>query len=90
MKKIISITISIIISMLIAVIPVSAELKTGYREYGDTKYSYKYEDIGDFRYIYNNDGVLLQVLFNKRSSEKEIDRIEFPVEYKFFSNNIKK
>lgn len=81
MKKITSIIISMTILMLIAISPVSAELKTGYREYGDTKYSYKYEDIGDFRYIYNNDGVLLEVLFNKRSSEKEIDRIEFPAEY---------
>ena len=81
MKKIISIIISITILMLIAVSPVSAELKTGYREYGDTKYSYKYEDIGNFRYIYNNDGILQKVLFNKRNSKKEIARIEFPVEY---------
>lgn len=83
MKKIVSIVISITILMLIAVIPVSAELKVGYKDYDDGhKYEYKYEDIGDFRYIYEEESTYVKVLYKKPSSKQEIKRIEFPEEHK--------
>lgn len=82
MKKIVTIILSTILSISSLINPVSAELKTGYREYGDTKYSYKYEDIGDFRYIYEEKSTFVEVLYKKASSKQEIKRIEFPAEHK--------
>ena len=68
MKKIVSIILSATILMLIAISPVSA--------------NNDYEDNGDFRYIYQLNGSILNALYKKSSSKQEIKRIEFPVEYK--------
>lgn len=83
MKKIVSMILSTTILMLIAVSPVSAELKVGYKDYDNGhKYEYKYEDIGDFRYIYEEKSTFVEVLYKKASSKQEIKRIEFPAEHK--------
>ena len=81
MKKLLTTIISITILMSIMISPASAELKDGYIDHGSYRDEFKYEDIGDFRYIYRYGGSILEVLYKKRSSKQEIKRIEFPAEH---------
>ena len=81
MKKLLTTIISITILMSIMINPASAELKDGYIDYGSYRDEFKYEDIGDFKYIYRYEGKSLEVLYKKRSSKQEIKRIEFPAEH---------
>ena len=83
MKKIVTIILSVVLSVSALISPVSAELKVGYKDYDNGhKYEYKYEDIGDFRYIYEEESTYVEVLYKKASSKQEIKRIEFPAEHK--------